>query len=167
MNTCGKTECRMIFKEKFLSLQGPILVLGASGFVGANLMQTLLRYRSDVFGTCSKLPAWRLDGLPEENVVLCDLMVPANIEVLLDRVHPLTIFDCVSYGAYSFQNDVDLIYRTNVNVAVNLMELLHKRGVHAYIHAGSSSEYGNLASPQEDAMTAPNSHYVCFQMRGG
>ena len=109
-------------QRKILNLQGPILVLGASGFVGANLMRTLLRYRSDVFGTCSKLPAWRLDGLPEENVVLCDLMVPANIEVLLDRTRPLTIFDCVSYGAYSFQNDVDLIYRTNVNVAVNLMQ---------------------------------------------
>ncbi|WMW80955.1 NAD-dependent epimerase/dehydratase family protein [Undibacterium cyanobacteriorum] len=148
-------------QRKILNLQGPILVLGASGFVGANLMRTLLRYRSDVFGTCSKLPAWRLDGLPEENVILCDLMVPANIEVLLDRTRPLTIFDCVSYGAYSFQNDVDLIYRTNVNVAVNLMELLQKRGVHAYIHAGSSSEYGNLASgPAEDAMTAPNSHYA-------
>ena len=147
-------------KRKIQGLQGPILVLGASGFIGANLMRMLLQYRDDVYGTCSKLPAWRLDGLPEENVLLCDLMVAANVELLLDNVHPLTIFDCVSYGAYSFQNDVDLIYRTNVNVAVNLMEMLSKRGVHAYVHAGSSSEYGNISSgPDETSVSAPNSHY--------
>lgn len=147
-------------KRKIQGLQGPILVLGASGFIGANLMHMLLQYRDDVYGTCSKLPAWRLDGLPEENVLLCDLMVAANVELLLDNVHPLTIFDCVSYGAYSFQNDVDLIYRTNVNVAVNLMEMLSKRGVHAYVHAGSSSEYGNISSgPDETSVSAPNSHY--------
>lgn len=147
-------------QRKIQCLQGPILVLGASGFIGANLMRLLLRYRSDVYGTCSKLPAWRLDGLAEENVVLCDLMVPANIELLLEQVHPLTIFDFVSYGAYSFQTEADLIYRTNVGVAVNLLELLSKRGIHAYIHAGSSSEYGNLCSgPTEDAPTSPNSHY--------
>ena len=41
-------------------LHGPILVLGASGFIGANLMRTLLDIRSDVFGTASRDPAWRL-----------------------------------------------------------------------------------------------------------
>ena len=37
--------------EKIRRLQGPILVLGASGFVGANLMRSLLAVRQDVFGT--------------------------------------------------------------------------------------------------------------------
>ena len=147
-------------KLKITALQGPILVLGASGFVGANLLRLLLQYRSDVYGTASRLPAWRLEGVPEENVVLADLLVPSNIGVLLDQTRPLTIFDCVSYGAYSFQTEADLIYRTNVGVAVNLLEELSHRGVHAYIHAGSSSEYGNLPEgPTEDAPMAPNSHY--------
>ncbi|MFZ6693126.1 NAD-dependent epimerase/dehydratase family protein [Undibacterium sp. SXout20W] len=147
-------------KLKIAALQGPILVLGASGFVGANLLRILLRYRCDVYGTASRLPAWRLDGLPEKNVLLADLLVPSNISLLLDQTRPLTIFDCISYGAYSFQQEADLIYRTNVGVAVNLLEELSRRGVHAYIHAGSSSEYGNLAEgPTEDAPMAPNSHY--------
>lgn len=146
--------------HKIKGLQGPILVLGASGFIGANLLRLLLKYRSDVYGTASRLPAWRLDGLPEENLLLADLLIPANLNTLLDHVHPLTIFDCVSYGAYSFQDEADLIYRTNVNVTVALLEELSRRGIHAYIHAGSSSEYGNLCDgPAEDAPTAPNSHY--------
>ena len=45
---------------KIARLQGPILVLGASGFVGANLLRMLLRHRPDVVGTSSRLPAWRL-----------------------------------------------------------------------------------------------------------
>jgi nucleoside-diphosphate-sugar epimerase/glycosyltransferase involved in cell wall biosynthesis len=146
--------------RKIEKLQGPILVLGASGFIGANLMRQLLRVRSDVFGTASRLPAWRLEGLPEENVLFADLLIPSNIGIVLDRVRPLTVLDCIAYGAYSFQNEADLIYRTNVNVNITLLEELTRRGVHAYVHAGSSSEYGNLcAGPSEDAQVSPNSHY--------
>ena len=42
-------------------LHGPILVLGASGFVGANLFRALSAFRDDVYGTASRLPAWRLE----------------------------------------------------------------------------------------------------------
>jgi len=146
--------------RKIAALQGPILVLGASGFIGANLFRMLLKHRSDVYGTTSRLPAWRLEGLSEENVLLTDLLIPANVSILLDLTRPLTIFDCVSYGAYSFQHEADLIYRTNVNLPVVLLEELSKRGVHTYIHAGSSSEYGDLcAGPSENSPTSPNSHY--------
>ena len=51
--------------EKIRRLQGPILVLGASGFVGANLMRTLLAVREDVYGTTTRKPAWRLEDLPD------------------------------------------------------------------------------------------------------
>ena len=54
--------------EKIRRLQGPILVLGASGFVGANLLRTLLSVRSDVFGTTTRKPAWRLEDLPDDKV---------------------------------------------------------------------------------------------------
>ncbi len=49
--------------QKIKHLQGPILVLGASGFVGAALLRMLLNVRDDVYGTASRLPAWRLEGL--------------------------------------------------------------------------------------------------------
>ena len=38
-------------------IKGPILVLGASGFVGANLFRLLLANRNDVFGTTSNTDA--------------------------------------------------------------------------------------------------------------
>ncbi|HEX3864308.1 MAG TPA: NAD-dependent epimerase/dehydratase family protein [Stellaceae bacterium] len=148
------------FRRKVESLQGPVLVLGASGFVGANLLRQLLRYRTDVFGTCSPTAAWRLEGLPSAHVIPGDLLIEQNIEKLLDTVRPRTVFDCVAYGAYSFENDVGLIYRTNIDLTARLIEQLGRRKLHRYVHAGSSSEYGDdAAGPVEDSALRPNSHY--------
>jgi polyisoprenyl-phosphate glycosyltransferase len=142
-------------------LQGPILVLGASGFVGANLLRMILRSRDDAYGVATRLPAWRLDGLRRENVRAADLLVDSNLDLLLDSVKPRTIFDCVAYGAYSFETDSQLIYRTNFTLITRLLDRLQSRRISAYIHAGSSSEYGdNAAGPLERDFTAPNSSYA-------
>ncbi len=149
-------------KKMIERLQGPILVLGASGFIGANLFRMLLAVRPDIFGTASRLPAWRLEGYPEENVAATDLLVPSNLVALLDRTKPMTVFDCVSYGAYSFERDPNLIYRTNLNCKIQLLEELAERRIRMYVHAGSSSEYGSRAAgpKEEEAATVPNSHYA-------
>lgn len=148
------------FRRKIEHLQGPILVLGASGFIGANLLRHILRYRSDVFGTSSTAAAWRLDGIANQHVVVGDLLIEQSLTVMLDTIRPRTVFNCLAFGAYSFQTDAALIYRTNVDLTVRLVEELQKRGVHRYVHAGSSSEYGDYASgPVEESVLHPNSHY--------
>ncbi len=142
-------------------LHGPVLVLGASGFVGANLMRAVREARSDVFGTASREPAWRLAAFGGEQVITVDLLARGNIRALLDRVQPATVFDCVAYGAYSFEQDVERMYQTNVVFKQELIEQLLMRGTHCYIHAGSSSEYGaTSAAPGEGTAPAPNSHYA-------
>jgi dolichol-phosphate mannosyltransferase len=149
------------FGSKVLQLQGPILVLGASGFIGANLLRALLQHRADVAGTSSSAAAWRLEGVPMQHVVPGDLLIGQSVAALLAAVRPRTVFDCLAYGAYSFQTDVSLIYRTNVDFAARLVEELQRRGVHRYVHAGSSSEYGDSAAgPPEDTALYPNSHYA-------
>jgi polyisoprenyl-phosphate glycosyltransferase len=142
-------------------LHGPILLLGASGFIGANLMRLLTATRSDVFGTASRQPAWRLAPIGAEHVITVDLLARGNLAALLDRVQPATVFDCVAYGAYSFEQDIERMYQTNVLFKQELIEQLLQRGAHCYIHAGSSSEYGaRSAAPDETTAPAPNSHYA-------
>ena len=142
------------------ALRGPILVLGAGGFVGANLLRRLLKYREDVFGVVRTLPAWRLDGIDRRHILEADLIDLAATRNLVANVRPSTIFDCIAYGAYSFETDQELIYRTNFTALVQLMELLADTGFTAFVHAGSSSEYGtNSAGPLEEASLQPNSHY--------
>jgi polyisoprenyl-phosphate glycosyltransferase len=146
---------------KIRQLQGPILVLGASGFIGANLLRILLEYREDVYGTATRLPAWRLESLPRKHVLVTDLLIDSNLDALLEGVKPRTIFDCIAYGAYSFETDRELIYRTNFNLISRLLGRLDPRTLSCYVHAGSSSEYGdNSSGPQEDEPCAPNSHYA-------
>ena len=147
-------------KRQVKQLQGPILVLGASGFIGANLARTLLEHREDVFVTATRLPAWRLNGIPKSHVLVTDLLIDSNLDSLLSAVKPRTIFDCVAYGAYSFETDSQLIYQTNFNLVSRLISRLDTRMLACYIHAGSSSEYGdNSAAPSETSMLAPNSDY--------
>jgi dolichol-phosphate mannosyltransferase len=147
--------------EKVRQLQGPILVLGASGFVGANLFRALAAVRKDVFGTTTRLPAWRLEGIPEEQIRRVDLLVDSNLDALLDDVRPQTVFDCVAYGAYSFETDSQLIYQTNFHFITRLLARLETRAIACYVHAGSSSEYGdNSAGPDEQSAMAPNSDYA-------
>jgi dolichol-phosphate mannosyltransferase len=145
---------------KITELQGPILILGASGFIGANLLRLLLAHRRDVFGTSSTAAAWRLEAVARENIKPGDLLIEQSLGALLDDVKPRVVFNCLAYGAYSFQNDAALIYRTNVELTARLIGLLQERGVHRYIHAGSSSEYGDdAAAPAEETVLHPNSHY--------
>ena len=147
-------------EQKINRLQGPILVLGASGFVGANIFRMLLSIRGDVFGTATHMPTWRLEGVAETQVRVTDLLVDSNLDALLDDIRPRTVFNCIAYGAYSFETDGALIYQTNFNMTAKLVARLAKRDIACYVHAGSSSEYGDHASgPGEDELPEPNSDY--------
>ncbi len=149
------------FESKVRKLHGPILVLGASGFVGANLLRMLIQHRSDVFGTYFHSPAWRLAGIPEENLLQADLLVDANLDSVLQRVQPRTVFNCIAYGAYSFEVDAELIYETNFNLTVRILQRLERLTLACYVHSGSSSEYGDRAAgPKEVDLPQPNSDYA-------
>src|SRR5450631_1159019 len=152
----------MIKSNHFVqALRGPILVLGAGGFVGANLMHRLFDYRSDVFGVVRTWPAWRLDSIDREKIVEVDLNDLAAARNMVTGIRPGTVFDCVAYGAYSFETEHTLIYRTNFLTLVQLIELLAETEFSAFVHAGSSSEYGlKSAGPLEEESLLPNSHYA-------
>ena len=143
------------------TLKGPILVLGGGGFVGANLVHRLLRTRGDVTAVVRRLPAWRLADLDRRHVLEVDLTSAAELRQMIEAIRPRTVFDCAAYGAYSFETDADLIYRTNFTSLVTLAGLLQSDELAAFVHAGSSSEYGtNAAGPLETDPAVPNSHYA-------
>ena len=143
------------------ALHGPIVVTGASGFVGSNLFRMLAAQRDDVYAVVRRAKNWRLATVGEESIVAVDLNDVAATRNLVNTIRPQTVFDTVAYGAYSFEEDAGLIYQTNVQSIVNLVELLAGRTFSAFVHAGSSSEYGsNSAAPPEESACEPNSHYA-------
>lgn len=143
------------------ALRGPVLVAGASGFIGANLFKMLAAVRDDVYAVVRHDKGWRLADVIDERVIAVDLNDYAATKNLVNSVGPQTVFDCVAYGAYSFEEDTNLIYQTNFQAIVNLVSLLAAQPFAAFVHAGSSSEYGtNCAAPPEDSVCEPNSPYA-------
>ena len=151
------------------TLKGPIVVLGAGGFIGCNLFRYVRAVRPDVFAVVRNLPAPRLHDVDPTHLVEVDLNDRSAARNFVDAIRPATVFDCVAYGAYSFELDADLVYATNFTAMVNLVELLAASGsLAAYVHAGSSSEYGsNSAAPKEDSELRPNSPYAVSKAAAG
>lgn len=149
------------WRESLRRLEGPIVVFGASGFIGANLVRTILEMRDDCFAvTHQEYVPWRLAGLPTERILRCDIRRRDETLKLFDRFRFKTIFDLATYGGYARQSDVPQIYETNVLGLVNVIDGASRAGFSALVHAGSSSEYGlNSAGSKEDARLVPNSHY--------
>ncbi|MDP6868116.1 MAG: NAD-dependent epimerase/dehydratase family protein, partial [Acidimicrobiales bacterium] len=146
-------------------LEGPIMVTGAGGFVGARLYRLLVDHRDDVVAVVRGRSNWRLDGVDPGDVEQCDLTDPGAVDALIERLRPRTVFHFVSYGAYPFEDDPERIYRTNVGALVHLVDRLAQQGCAAFVHAGSSSEYGtNCEGPTEDGICAPNSVYAASKV---
>ena len=150
-----------VLQANIRALRGPILVTGASGFIGANLFKLLASVRGDVYAVVMREKNWRLYDASDEQVIAVDLNDAAATKNLVDSVAPQTVFDCVAYGAYSFESEAGLIHQTNYQSVVNLVNLLAQQPFSAFIHAGRTSEYGdNCTAPNEDSVCEPNSHYA-------
>jgi nucleoside-diphosphate-sugar epimerase/glycosyltransferase involved in cell wall biosynthesis len=149
-------------REEARKLQGPIWVVGASGFIGAKLFFSLARLRSDVFAVSRQVESsWRLLHCPYGNRIALDITVPQEVDDAVKRHRPRTVFNLSAYGAYERQNAVRRIHHVNYTGTLNLVQSLTETGCDAFVQAGTSSEYGyNCTAPVESAELQPNSDYA-------
>ena len=145
------------------------LVTGATGFVGANLARALLRAGNRVDLLASRADrAWRIEEIRGEAAFhVCDLDDAPKLGRLLERLRPSWVFHCAAYGAYSWQQDLDRMLRTNVSGTIHLLKACRDAGVESFVHTGSSSEYGYKDhAPREDEVLEPNSDYAATKAMG-
>ena len=148
-------------KSKIKSIQGPILIIGASGFIGSNIFKAIQEFRDDVFGTSFSGSGWRLNTLDSNSIIHLNKFNKSNFIDVINKIQPKTIFDCSSFGAYSFETDYELIHKTNFLSLIDIFEVLKDQDIKSFIHAGSSSEYGlNSNQPNESSELLPNSQYA-------
>ena len=140
------------------------VLTGGTGFVGANLARRLLREGHTVhLFVRPEHSHWRLQEISKEiQLHLVDLSDFEAILKKLASIKPEWIFHLAAHGAYSWQKEVQNIFQTNLIATVNLLEAALQVGFEAFIHTGTSSEYGfKEIAPLETEWLEPNSHYAC------
>lgn len=164
MDTWGEEQ-----KQDALKLKGPIFVIGASGFIGANLFYSLSALRDDVYAI-SRNPqkSWRLAGVDAAKIINLDITDYSKVLDIVSEYRPATVFNLSAYGAYSRQTDSEKIHLTNYIGTLNILKSLSDVGCSAYVQAGTSSEYGlNCAGPNEKSELIPNSDYAVSKVSAG
>jgi len=141
-----------------------ILVTGGAGFIGANLVDELVR---NEWGSVHILVApntnlWRLQNLLDSIIVHeIDLADFDAVNTLVTAITPQLIFHLASYGGMPQQSDQKTVCRVNFDGTVNLLNACKEVGFSCFINTGSSSEYGmKQTAMREDMMLEPISDYA-------
>ena len=120
------------------------LVTGGAGFVGANLVRSLVALGHRVHIVVEPQSSlWRLAGVVDRIIVHeIDLTQFTKINQMIEHIAPEWIFHLASYGGMPEQNDQDFVYYINFDCTRNLLDACARQGFECFINTGSSSEYG-------------------------
>ena len=139
------------------------LITGGAGFIGANLIRTLVKKSNTIIHIIEPPGAnfWRLEDLKDKvQVHEINLINFAAINELVSSIKPDIIFHLASYGGLPTQKDQFMIYQVNLMGTVNLINACKSIGFECFVNTGSSSEYGKKEVPmKEEDVLEPNSDY--------
>lgn len=139
-----------------------VLITGATGFIGANLVRRCLQKGAEVYVfTRSKSNKWRLkDILKNIHEYKVDLLDRTGVARAVSRIKPQIIFHTAIYGGYRLQRDFYKIAETNFLGTVNLLEACRQINLELLVNTGSSSEYGIKSKPmRENDLLEPVAEY--------
>ena len=148
------------------NIKQPILITGATGFVGSNLLRFFVSKNIKVNILIRKSSnLWRIkDILHKSNFYHVDLNDNIKLAKKIRKIKPKTIFHLAAHGAYSSQNNMDTIKSTVLDGTINLLNECSKYNFNVFLNTGSSSEYGfkNKIMKERDLLI-PNSYYSLFK----
>lgn len=140
-----------------------VVITGATGFVGANLVRRLLHdgHEAHLLVRRHHRP-WRIAAVRSDvHLHEIELADEEGLARLIKTIRPEWIFHLAAHGAYPSQTDLGQMIATNLNGTANLVAACLKTGFEAFVNTGSSSEYGfKNHPPSEDERLEPNSHYA-------
>ncbi len=119
-------------------LEGPVVVLGGTGFIGGHLVSFLKKERRDVYFNTKH-----------------------DSKEVIEEKKPKTIFNCAGQGVGIGQPTVKDFFDANFSFVEESLRHAFENGCSVFIQAGSAAEYGDaLVGPkEEDRVLKPTSLY--------
>ncbi len=129
-----------------------ILITGATGFIGANLVHHFFEKGEVAIFTRKTSNKWRIkDVLPRVSEYSVDLTDKKKLEDVISKLKPEIVFHTATYGGFPFQNNSNKIFETNFIGTFNLVNACVKIGFDVFVNTGSSSEYGIKDNPMKES----------------
>lgn len=140
-----------------------VLVTGATGFIGTNLIHKLLDsdYNISIF-THKKVNTKHIRNIISKlDVHNVDLSNPKSVNEKIKKIKPEIIYHLATYGVNRNQTDDGKIIKTNILGTLNLFNSISQyKEVKKIVNVGSCFEYGpKLKKIKEDDETNPQSIY--------
>lgn len=139
-----------------------VLVTGATGFLGANLVRALVVGRADVHVLLrAGSDRWRLRDVAERvSVHTGDLADLTDVRTAVTTAAPDVLFHLAAHGAQHDQRDRAAIFAGTVLAAHHVLVACEARPPRRMVYTGGSSEYGPKPHAlREDDTLAPVTAY--------
>ena len=138
-----------------MSLNNNILIVGGTGFIGYHLAKKSLKKGWRVTSISSRPPR-KKRYLPKVKYIICDITKKKSLKKNIRK--PFNYV--VNLGGYVDHSNRKRTFESHYIGCKNLAEIFLKKVPIAFVQMGSSSEYGNVKSPQkENAKCNPKSVY--------
>jgi nucleoside-diphosphate-sugar epimerase len=122
----------------------PVVVTGATGFIGANLTRRLISLGAHVHGVVRPTSdMWRLQEVASElELHRVDMSDRGGLSAAIRRAAPEIVFHLAADGAARHDADAAQLFATNVLGTLNLLAAVEPLAYRRFVHIGGSSEYG-------------------------
>ncbi|MDQ1254427.1 MAG: GDP-L-fucose synthase [Euryarchaeota archaeon] len=128
-----------------MSKSHKVLVTGATGFIGSNLVRRLVSEEYEVhILTRKNSDKWRIaDILPDLSDHYVDLLEEKNLKQVVEQIEPDVVFHLATLGIYGGVHSPEReVLQTNIFGTVNLINACQDIKYKCFVNTGSSSEYG-------------------------
>ena len=146
-----------------------ILITGANGFIGANLVRSFIKKNISIVAlSSSNNLGWRLHSVREKiEFYKCDISNKESLEKVFKETLPNGVIHTAAFGGYPNQIDEGKIFNTNLIGTTNLVNEAITNEVEWIINTGSSSEYGLKDKPMKETdICEPTTSYGISKLAG-